>query len=201
MWNYYMIPYVLNVPVIYCCVTRHPKTYWVVWTSYCHAHGLCIRFLGRAYQGWFVSALPCMELLLERLINWDDSITWDWCHLVVSLPTCVAVDADFSTYTWPGPLHSLVVGFQERASQKTERKLPVSQAWACKLAEHNFCSILLLCSHGAQSPEEGHRPSPLDGEVSNNLRALLLKSPQMYPSLSYIIFIISCYPLWRRILR
>lgn len=88
-----------------------------------------------------------------------------------------AVDADFHQrhlhVAWASAQNSVWVP-RVSISKDRKKKLPISKAWACKLAEHHFCR--------AQSREEGHRSSPLI-EKYQRIGGLCYKN-ELYPYLS-----------------
>lgn len=61
--------------------------------------------------------------------------------------TCLVVGADFEQghlhVAWASGQHGSWVP-RVSISRDRKRKLPVSEAWTCKLAEHHFCGIFLV---------------------------------------------------------
>lgn len=137
----YMIPYILKIsaPVIYCCVTNHPKTQWCKPVIVMLMDGLCVRNLDKAWQGWFL-LLYCVWSLARKTRKLGLVLSGgvlpcksgSWCWLSAGTPTCGLGLCTCGSWV---PRVSI--------SRDRKRKLPVSKAWACKLVEHHFCGFFL----------------------------------------------------------
>lgn len=130
----------LLVAIIYCCLVNHPKLQWLT--------VLCVdqAQLGGVYLGSLT------------LLQSDGS--WGWYHLKAQLGRTSKMVSSFICLrvSWNGQnswdqlrlSHSMTTGFPlSEHSKKPSRSCQSLKTCTWKLAQHHFCSVLLVKCHRA----------------------------------------------------